>query len=195
MWRKCFQVLGMHVLSTDLVSLLDLRLICGQDGTWTTLLKVQKCGHICNTKGQFWLLGAGVDTVPGRHTWGGWWTHTVCKLLKDVSLYTNTLDICLRMQKFVQWNRCWCLLSTVTFLTNCEEIHNNLSNLNCRSHLAENCIVAMRRGLRQALARIGCLQALESGLTVEEPCPAEMADYDHVYYVNVPGASLLSEMC
>ena len=38
--------------------------------------------------------------------------------------------------------------------------------------------MAVTRGLRQALTRIGCLQALESGPTVEEPCPAEMADYD-----------------
>ena len=30
-----------------------------------------------------------------------------------------------------------------TFLTNCEEIHESLSKLNCRSHIAENCIVAM----------------------------------------------------
>ena len=37
-----------------------------------------------------------------------------------------------------------------TFITNCEEIHKNLSKLNCRSHIAENCIVAMIHGLRQA---------------------------------------------
>ena len=37
-----------------------------------------------------------------------------------------------------------------TFITNCEEI-DNLSKLNCRSHIAENCIVATLRGLRQAL--------------------------------------------
>ena len=65
-----------------------------------------------------------------------------------------------------------------TFVTNCEEIHNNLSKFNFRSHVAENCIVAMILGLRQALTRIGCVQAFESGPTVEEPCPAEMADYD-----------------
>ena len=82
-----------------------------------------------------------------------------------------------------------------TFITNCEEIQNDLSKLNCRSHIAENCIVAMIRGLRQALTRIGCLQAFESGPTAEEPCPPEMADYDHVYYDNVTGASLSSEMC
>ena len=29
-----------------------------------------------------------------------------------------------------------------TFVTNSEEIHNNFSKLNCRSHVAENCIVA-----------------------------------------------------
>ena len=85
---------------------------------------------------------------------------------------------------------CW-----KTFITNCEEIHNNLSKLKCGSHIAENCIVAMICGLRQALTRLGCLQALESGPTVEEPCPAEMADDDHVYYDNVTSASLPSKMC
>ena len=81
-----------------------------------------------------------------------------------------------------------------TFLSNCEEIHSKISKLHCWSHVAENCIVAVIRGLRQALTRLGCLQALESGLTVKEPCPAEMADYDHVYYDNVTGASLPSKM-
>ena len=80
-------------------------------------------------------------------------------------------------------------------MTNCEEIHNNLSKLNCASYVAENCIVAMIRGLRQALTRIGCLQALESGLTVEEPCFAEMADYDRVCYDSVTSASLPSRLC
>ena len=56
-------------------------------------------------------------------------------------------------------------------MTNCEENHSNLSKLNCRSHVVENCIVAMILRLRQALARTGCLQAFESGPTVEEPCP------------------------
>ena len=45
----------------------------------------------------------------------------------------------------------------------------NLSKLNRRNHVAENCIVAVIHGLRQALTRIGCLQAFESGPTVEEP--------------------------
>ena len=52
--------------------------------------------------------------------------------------------------------------------------------------------MALIRGLRQALTRIGCLQAFESGPTVEEPCPAKMADYDHD---NVTGASLSSQLC
>ena len=30
-----------------------------------------------------------------------------------------------------------------TFVTNCEEIHSSLSKLNCRSHVVENCIVAV----------------------------------------------------
>ena len=50
-------------------------------------------------------------------------------------------------------------------------------------------------GLRQSLTRIGCLQALESGPTVEEPCLAEMADHDRVYYDSVTSASLSSELC
>ena len=82
-----------------------------------------------------------------------------------------------------------------TLVTNCEEIHSNLSKLNCRHHVAEKCTVAMILGLRQALTRIGFLRAFKSGPTVEEPCPAEMADYDHVYCDNVTGASLPSEMC
>ena len=80
-----------------------------------------------------------------------------------------------------------------TFVTNCEEVHNNLSKLNC--NVAENCIVAMTLGLRQALIRIGCLQAFESGPTVEEPCPAEVADCDRVYYDSVTGTSLPSKLC
>ena len=54
---------------------------------------------------------------------------------------------------------------------------------------------AITRGLRQALTRIGCLQAFESGPTVEEPCSAEMANYDHVYFDDVTGASLPSKLC
>ena len=53
----------------------------------------------------------------------------------------------------------------------------------------------MIRGLRQALTRVGCLQALESGPKVEELCLAEMADYDQAYYDNVTGASLPSKVC
>ena len=82
-----------------------------------------------------------------------------------------------------------------TYLTNCEETHNNVSKLIRGSRTAENCVLAMIRGLRQALTRIGCLQALESGPTVEEPCPAEMAKYDHVYCDDVTGASLPSLLC
>ena len=43
---------GLHVLSTDLVSLLDQRLICEQDWIGTIKLNVKKCGHISNTKSQ-----------------------------------------------------------------------------------------------------------------------------------------------
>ena len=88
-----------------------------------------------------------------------------------------------------------CVDSWRTFITNCEERHNNLSKLNCGSHVAENCIVAMIRGLRRVSTRTGFLQAFESGPTVEEPYPAEMADYDHVYCDNVAGASLPSKLC
>ena len=53
-----------------------------------------------------------------------------------------------------------CVDCSRTFITNCEEIHSNLSKLNCRSHIAESCIVAMIRGLRQALTRIGCFAGI-----------------------------------
>ena len=68
-----------------------------------------------------------------------------------------------------------------TFVKNCADMHNNLCKLNCRSHVAEWCIVVMILGLTQALTRIGCLQEFGSGPTVEEPCPEEMAEYDQVY--------------
>ena len=82
-----------------------------------------------------------------------------------------------------------------TFITKCEEIHNNLSKLNCWSHAAEKCIVAVLLGLRQALTRIGCLQEFESGPTVGEPCPAGVPDYGRVYYDSVTSASLPSKLC
>ena len=53
---------------------------------------------------------------------------------------------------------------------------------NKRTNITENCIMALTRGVKQKLSRIDCLQAFESGPTVEEPCLSEMADYDHVYY-------------
>ena len=81
-----------------------------------------------------------------------------------------------------------------TFLKS-EEIHNNFYTLIRGNHIVGNCVLALIRGLRQALTRIGCLQALESGPTVEEPCPAEMANYDHVYHDDVAGASLPSKLC
>ena len=43
------------------------------------------------------------------------------------------------------------------------------------------------------LTRSGCLQAFYP--TVEEPCPAEMADYHQVYYDSVTGATLPSHFC
>ena len=97
-----------------------------------------------------------------------------------------------RNAEFCAMKSIWvsCVDGWRTFSTNCEEIHNNLSKFHCRSHSAENGIEAM-----QALTRIGCLQAFESGPTVEEPCRAEMADYDRVCYDSVTGASLPSKLC
>ena len=124
------------------------------------------------------------------------WMMDTCrgKLHKDVSLHTDTGNlpqnawICAVKSILVSCVDCW-----RTFITNCEEVHNNLSNLNCRSHIVENCIAAMTRGLRQALTRIAVCRRLESGPSVEEPCPAEMAGYDHVYHDSVTGASLPSK--
>ena len=49
-------------------------------------------------------------------------------------------------------------------------------------------------GLRQVPTRIGCSQVFEWGFKMEEPCPAEMADYDQGYHDSVTGASLPSEL-
>ena len=85
------------------------------------------------------------------------------------------------------------------FLTICEEIKKCLQvdpwePAQCSS-VAEKCVLAIIRGLRQALTRIGCLHALESGPTVEEPCPAEMVSYDHAYNDDVTGASRFPLTC
>ena len=101
---------------------------------------------------------------------------TYCwQVAQEVSMYSNILESCLGKQCLLHRNRF--LVSYVdgwvTFMTNCEELYNNLSKLNCRSCVAENCIVLMILGLTQALTRIGCLQPLESGPKVEEPCFAE----------------------
>ena len=82
-----------------------------------------------------------------------------------------------------------------TFLTNCEEIHDNFSKLIRGNHIADICVLAMIRGLRQALTRMGCLQALESGPTVEEPCFAKMANNDHVYCDDVAGVHRFLPNC
>ena len=109
----------------------------------------------------------------GRYPWqvaqGRFFVHQY-----SVKLCRNA-EFCLMKSVLVSYVDGW-----RTFITNCEEMHNNLSKLNCRSYFAENCIEAMILGLRQALTRTGCLQALESGPTVEEPCPAETADYYRV---------------
>ena len=46
---------------------------------------------------------------------------------------TWNAEICALKSIFVSCVDCW-----RTFITNCE-IHNNLSKLNCKSHIAENC--------------------------------------------------------
>ena len=119
-------------------------------------------------------------------------THEVDDGQRPLASCSRTFVCTPTLWKFA--SECKDLCNEIDF-ANCEGIHNNLSKLNCRCHIAEKCVVAMIRGLRQALTRIGCLQAFESGPTVEELCPAEMADYDHVYYDNVTGASLPSKLC
>ena len=52
----------------------------------------------------------------------------------------------------------------------------------------------MTHGLGQAWTRCGCVQAFESGATVEEPCLAEKTDYDRVFCDSVTGASLPSKL-
>ena len=47
----------------------------------------------------------------------------------------------------------------------------------------------------EALTRVGCLQELQAGPTVEEPCFAETASYVHVYCDEVTGVSLPTHLC
>ena len=158
---------------------------------------MQKCGHICNTKGQFFIVGSWSGHSAGMshmrwmmdiHRWqvaqGRFFAHQYSGKLFRNAEFCTMKSISVSCVDF--WR---------TFVTNCEETHNNFSKLNCRSHVAENCIVAMILGLTQALTRTSCLQAFESGPTVEKPCLAEMADYDRVYYDSVTGASLPSKLC
>ena len=65
-----------------------------------------------------------------------------------------------------------------TFIRNCEEIHNNLTKCNCRSHVAENCNCGNDTWVEASTGLNWLLQALESGPTVEERCLAEMAEYE-----------------
>ena len=46
----------------------------------------------------------------------------------------HNAEICAMKSFLVSCVDCW-----RRFITNCEEIHNNLSKLNCRNHIAENC--------------------------------------------------------
>ena len=114
-------------------------------------------------------------------------THTVGKFLKVVSLNVNTGNLPLNAElcamksvvvSRVDWWR--------TFLSNCEQIHNNLSKLNCRNHIAEDCVLGMIRGLRQALTRIGCLR-----LNLDRQWRTHAND-DHLYHDDVTSASLPS---
>ena len=130
-------------------------------------------GHSAGTSHMRWMM----DTYRWQVAQGRFLVHQHSgNLPRNAEILVSCVD-------------CW-----RTFITNCAEIHNNLSKLDCRGHIAENCIVATIRGLRQALTRIGCLQAFESGPTVDEPCPAEMADHDHVCYENVTSVSLPSKL-
>ena len=96
------------------------------------------------------------------------------------------------------------------FVTNCEEIYENLSRecpgkhrhfpliggraLHCAQYPVR-LVHAVLRGLKCALVRIGALDSLEAGPTVEEPCPAAQVDYDRVYYDEVTGIHLPSHLC
>ena len=137
-------------------------------------------GHSAGTSHMRWMM----DTYRWQVAQGRFFVHQY-----SGELFRNT-EFCAMKSILVSCVDVW-----RTFITNCEEIHNNLFKVNCRSHVAENCITAMIRGLRQALTRNGCLQAIESGPTMEEPCAAVVADYDHMYYDSVTGASLPSKLC
>ena len=193
---EVFQVLGLHVLSTDLVS------------PWIGVGFANRMGlerpcPTCKNVVTFATRKANVDC--GELEWTQCWdvTHEVDDGHPPLASCSRTFLCTPALWKVASECRELCneidfglvcrLLENV--ITNCEEIHNNPSKLNCRSHVAENCILAMIRGLRQALTRIDCVQAFESGRTVEEPCPAEMAGYCCVHFDSVTGALLPSKLC
>ena len=78
------------------------------------------------------------------------------------------------------------------FLTNSEEIHHNFSKLirgnqtQC-SFIAETSVLAMIRGLRQALTRIGCLHTFESDRKWRSLVLQRNGTCDHVCTTTING--------
>ena len=104
MWRKSFHVLGMHVffffqrsgltpgLAFDLRTGWDVNDLAQRAKLWSHLQHERQIlivgswsGHSAGTLHMRWMM----DTTVG-------------KLLKDVSLFTNTLEIVFGMQTFMQ---------------------------------------------------------------------------------------------
>ena len=132
MWRKCFQVLERRVWSTDLVSptglALDLRT------GWDLNDPAQRAKMWKHLQKEGPILIVGSWSEPGARTTHMRWmidTHRwqVSQGLFLVHQHSGNLplnaELC-AMKSVLVSHVDWCR----TFLTNCEERHNNLSELN-----------------------------------------------------------------
>ena len=153
---------------------------CGQQAFDLRTRTICVCGRIYNKKNKFWLLGNGANTVPERHTWGGWWTYTV-------SLYINILGSCSTILDF--YVECWKTLRmakrfTVSF-PNWVVWVVFLKTVLWQWYLVWGRrwfeLVVWRRWDRDQKWKSHVLQ--------------RMADYDRVYYDTLTGASLSSKLC
>ena len=128
--------------------------------------------------------------------WGNWSWDLACvkRVLAAPGVYYARCDQC----AFGQWTWKspgeWAYAQKSTgFMSNCPEILENLSvrcpgnhehqqliggrALECAAY-PPRLVAAVLRGLRKHLTRIGILEEMHAGPTVEEPCPAAAVEYD-----------------
>ena len=152
--QKCSQILDKCVLSADLVSLLDWRpdLRTGWDlddlahraNVWSLLQQERPILIVGNWSGvgtrmthTRWMI----DIHHWQVSQGLFFVHEQSRMM------SVHVELCAMKSVLVSGVDRW-----KSFLTNCEEAHNNLSKLSLS--VADHCVLAMVRGLRQALTRI-----------------------------------------